>query len=93
MIVLSGVINVGMIYLNILSTFSVVALAFADMVVLSSLAGLTIVFNTILAVKYQNETFTKYDFGCVVLTLGGATICVSFSNFNDVVISSIVSFY
>jgi hypothetical protein len=58
-----------------------VSLAFADMIILSSLSGLTLVFNTVFAVFFQKEILTKYDMVCIITTLMGASFCVIFSNY------------
>jgi len=59
-------------------------LAYADMITLSSPSALTMMFNTILAIKMVDENFTRYDFASTALISIGATICVLFSHYDPI---------
>lgn len=85
----SSVINVSKAFPCFIGT---VSLAYADMIVLSALSGLTTVFNTLLAVLWGKEKITRHDYGCIIMTLLGAFLCVCFSNYNEVVLSTQVSY-
>jgi drug/metabolite transporter (DMT)-like permease len=57
------------------------ALAFADIITLSSTSALTMVFNCLLATNILGEVFTRYDLLSIVLISMGSSLCVLFSNF------------
>jgi hypothetical protein len=57
-----------------------VTLSIADMITVSSVSSLTLVFNCILSSRLLGEKLTKFDFFSSVLISVGAMICVAFSS-------------
>ena len=59
---------------------NIVTLSIADMITVSSVSSLTLVFNCILSSRLLGEKLTKFDFFSSVLISVGAMICVAFSS-------------
>ena len=77
----AGLIHVGK---SPYLTLFLASLAFADMIVLSSVTGLTIIFNTLISICFQKEVFSKHDLMCIIFTVLGASTIVVHSNLKDV---------
>ena len=59
---------------------NIVTLSIADMITVSSVSSLTLVFNCILSSRLLGEKLTKFDLVSSVLISVGAMICVAFSS-------------
>lgn len=62
------------------SVINLITLPFIDMVILSTLCSVTLMFNSILSIMMLNEKFTKYDFVSFVLISAGVVGCCLLAN-------------
>lgn len=85
LLVMGAFILVGKLFcdMNKLKQCLIGGLSYADMITLSSTSSLMMVFNSFLSSRMLHEVFTKYDFFSMLLIAVGASLCVTFSNFEN----------
>lgn len=74
------------------SVLQVIALPFADLILLSNACSISLVFSTLLAIKFLNEKFVwQYDLTAIVLICTGSMLTAFQSNKEETVINTEVA--